>query len=582
MKIWIILLLIGVWSFAFVFANAEEISEELQLIKEITPGEMGGQLIVGSISDPKTFNIILAGETSSTDILDRMYAGLVEFDLLTQEYKPGLAKSWEHSPDYKEWTFYLRRGIRWSDGKLITADDVVFTFDVIYNPDIPNSLKDLLKVDGKNFTVTKIDDYTVKVTLPDTYGPFLYVIGIPILPKHKLEKSIADKTFNQIYNINVKPEELVVNGPFLLDKFVSGEKTVLKRNPFYWKQDIKNQRLPYLENIVFLNVPDINALMLKFQAGETDLYDVRGDRYQTIKDGEAKGNYTVYDIGPGLGTEHLWFNLNADKNPETGKPYVDPKKLKWFQQVDFRRAVSHAIDRQSIARVVYRGRAIPNYGPVSPADKRWHNPDIPKYEYNLEKAKALLDGLGFIDRNNDGIREDPEGNKISFTIISNQGNNYREKMGNIICDSLRQIGLDAQLKLLDFNTLVVKLNDSYDYEACLLGLTGSIEPVGGMNVFLSSGRMHQWYPNQKTPATPAEARIDELMNKYLKEPTYEKQREYFFEVQHILAEQQFMIYTIIPNIYVAVRNKFGNIRPTALTHNSVLWNADEIFIKRTP
>ncbi|MCX7766320.1 MAG: ABC transporter substrate-binding protein, partial [Candidatus Sumerlaeia bacterium] len=322
MKIWVIFMLLGIWTLTSGVVFANDLSEEMQLVKEITPGEVGGQLVVGSISDPKTFNIILAGETSSTDILDRMYSGLVELDLLTQEYKPGLAKAWDHSPDYKEWTFYLRRGIRWSDGKPLTAEDVVFTFDVIYNPDIPNSLKDLLKVDGKNFIVTKIDDYTVKVTLPETYGPFLYVIGVPILPKHKLEKAVAEKTFNQIYNVNVKPEELVVNGPFLLDKFVSGEKTVLKRNPFYWKQDIKNQRLPYLENIIFLNVPDINALMLKFQAGETDLYDVRGDRYQTIKEGETKGNYTVYDIGPGLGTEHLWFNLNADKNPETGKPYV--------------------------------------------------------------------------------------------------------------------------------------------------------------------------------------------------------------------------------------------------------------------
>ncbi|MCD6385263.1 ABC transporter substrate-binding protein, partial [Candidatus Sumerlaeota bacterium] len=169
-----------------------------------------------------------------------------------------------------------------------------------------------------------------------------------------------------------------------------------------------------------------------------------------------------------------------------------------------------------------------------------------------------------------------------FTIISNRENEYRAKVGTIICDSLRKIGIDARLSMIDFNTLVVRIADTYDYEACLLGLTGGIEPVGGMNVYLSSGRTHQWYPNQPKPATPAEARIDELMNKYLKEPVYEKQREYFNEVQRIMAEEQFMIYTVVPYSYVAVRNKFGNLKPTVLDHRLVLWNCEELFVRLTP
>lgn len=574
--VFILFLLLG---FAF---SAKTVVEELYVVKNIQQGKPGGEIICAALGDPKTFNIITANETSSTDILGRMYATLIEFNNLTQEFTPGLAKRWEHSDDYKEWIFHLRRGLRWSDGTPITADDVVFTFEVIYNPTIPNALKDLLQVDRKKFRVEKLDEFTIKVTLPDTYGPFIYVMsGVPIIPKHKLAKAVEEGTFNQVYNLDVNPDMLVVNGPFRLEKFLSGEKTVLQRNPFFWKVDEAGQRLPYLNRIIFLNVPDVNAMLVKFQAGETDFHGFYGDQYITLKDQEKKGNFTIYEIGPGLGTEHLWFNLNPGKNPESKKPFVDPVKLKWFQQKEFRQAVSHAINRPGIIRAVYRGRGIPIYGPISPANKRWYNPNIPKFEYNPQKAKALLDKLGYIDRDGDGIREDKEGNKISFTILSNRENKYREKIGTIIVDSLKAIGIDARLSMMDFNMLVAKLADTYEYEACLLGLTGGIEPVGGMNFYLSSGRTHEWYPSQPTPATPAEAKIDELMNKYLKEPVFEKQREYIFEVQRILAEEQFMIYTVSPYVYVAVRNKFGNIKPTVLRHR-ILWNCEEIFVKPKP
>ncbi len=576
----ILLILLGSMVFSSICAQ-EKATEDLFVVTDIKKGKKFGSIISAALGDPKTFNVITTNETSSSDILNRMYSALVEFDNNTQQYESGLAKRWEHSEDYKIWTFHLRRGVRWSDGTPLTADDVVFTFDVIYNENVPTALKSLLQVDGKYFKVEKIDAFTVKVVLPDTYGPFIAVIGAPIIPKHKLERALKEGTFTQTYNLDVKPEDMVVNGAFTLGNYVSGEKTVLKPNPYYWKVDSAGTRLPYLENIIFLNVPDTNSMLVKFQANETDFYDFFGDQYLTLKQDEKKGNYTIYDVGPSLGTNHLWFNLNPETNTETGKPFVSPKKLKWFRERDFRRAVSHAVNRPGIIRAVYRGRAVPVFGPVSPADKRWHNPDVSKFQYDPGKAKSLLDNLNYKDRDKDGIREDPQGNKISFNIITNRENQYREKIGNIITDSLREIGLDARMKMVDFNTLVVRLADSYDYEACLLGLTGGVEPVHGLNVYLSSGRTHEWYPEQETPATEAEARIDELMNKLIKEPEFEKQKEYFFEVQRILADEQFMIYTVNPIAYVAVRNTYGNVKPTALRHR-VLWNCEEIYVKRTP
>lgn len=559
--------------------SAEPVTEEGQIIEDIEIGKYGGQIVVAQPGDPKSFNIILANETSTTDIVNRMFAGIVEYDNQKQEIMPGLAKSWEHTDDHLTWTFHLRKGIRWSDGRPITADDVIFTFDVLYDPKIPNAAKDLLQVDGKRFRVEKVDDYTFKVHLANTYGPFLWAMQLPVIPKHILEPHIKDGTFNQFWNTSVDPKDMVVSGPFTLERFVSGEKTVLKRNPHYWRFDKQGNRLPYLDRVIFLNVQDMNAMLLRFQAGECDVYDsFYGDKYRLVKDDEKKGNYTVYDLGPALGTNHFWFNLNPEKSKETGKPYVDPVKLKWFQNVKFRKALAHAINRPGIIRTVYFGRAIPIWGPESPADKTWYNPNVIQYPYDLDKARKLLDEIGFVDRDNDKIREDPEGNDIAFTFISNRENNIREKTGNILMDDFRKIGTKATFKLEDFNTLVTKIQDSYDYEACLLGLTGSPEPANGLNVYLSSGRTHEWYPEQAKPATEWEARIDELMNKYLHEPEVEKRKPSFDEVQYIMSDKLPMIYTVNPIVYVAIRNNFGNLKPSIIRHRT-LWNVEQIYKK---
>ncbi len=558
---------------------AKPVTEEGYVVEDIEIGKYGGQIVLAQPGDPKSFNIILANETSTTDIVNRMFAGIVEYDNEKQEIIPGLAKSWEHSDDYLTWTFHLRKGIRWSDGHPITTDDVLFTFDVIYDPKIPNAAKDLLQVDGKRFRVEKVDNYTFKVHLPNTYGPLLWAMQLPVIPKHILEPRIKDGTFNQYWNTSVDPKNMVVSGPFTLEKYVSGEKTVLKRNPHYWRFDKKGNRLPYLDRVIFLNVPDMNAMLLKFQAGECDVYDpFYGDKYRMVMDDEKEGNYTVYELGPAFGTAHFWFNLNPEINKETGKPIVNPAKLKWFQNVKFRKAIAHAINRPGIIRTVYFGRAIPIWGPVSPANKHWYNSSVIRYPYELDKARKLLDEICLVDRDNDGIREDAEGNDVGFRFISNRENNIREKIGNILSHDFKKIGLKAIFKLEDFNTLVTKLQDSYDYEACLLGLTGSPEPSSGMNFYLSSGRTHEWYPNQEKPATEWEARIDELVNMYLHEPEVNKRKPYFDEIQHIMSDKLPMIYTVNPIVYVAIRNNFGNLKPAAIRHRT-LWNVEEIYKK---
>ncbi|MBK7495504.1 MAG: hypothetical protein IPI28_08945 [Candidatus Omnitrophica bacterium] len=161
--------------------------------------------------------------------------------------------------------------------------------------------------------------------------------------------------------------------------------------------------------------------------------------------------------------------------PRPISPSFHPIASAWFTHVEFRKAISHCINREE-SSVMFSGASGGDLWPDIATNTEWYNPDIPKFEYDLDAARRILDSLQFIDRNGDGIREDPQGNPIEFTFITNRENGIRERMGNIIQESFKEAGLNGRMKLVDFNTLVTAIADSFDYEACLLGLTGSDYP----------------------------------------------------------------------------------------------------------
>lgn len=558
-----------------------QIPEDADIVKNIEIGKYGGNLIMATISLPKTFNPIISSETSSMDILSRMFDALVGRDNVTQQLQPALAKRWKRSDDGLVWTFYLRQGVQWSDGEPFTADDVVFTYnDVIYNPDVINDYSVVLRIDGKPFKVEKVDDYTVKVTLPEIYAPFLEMFGgVPLIPKHKLAESIKSKTFDSVWSVNQNPREIIGTGPFTMDKYEPDVKVVLKKNPYYWRVDSQKNRLPYLDRVIFLDVSDTETMTLKFQNGESDVLDpVYPASYMRLKQDERKKNYTIYDLGPELGQSFVWFNLNEGINKKTGKPYLNPTKLNWFKNLKFRKAIAYSIDKKGIIDTVLSGRGIPQYSILSPSNKLWYTDNVVKYKHSLEKARALLDEIGFEDKNGDGIREDEKGNPIKFSLMSNKGNVNREKTGVILRSSFKEIGIDMALDMVDFNSLIDRLDNTFDYEACYIGFTGDIEPVGMVNLLSSSGKNHMWWPLQDKPHYKWEAKIDELINSNLKTYNSGERKKYFDEIQYIISDQLPLIHLVISNGYVGVSNKFGNVKPTVLLHHT-LWNVDEIYVK---
>jgi len=539
----------------------------------------GGMFISSTTSDPKSFNDILAKETSTTLVTGHIFEGLTKTNAFTVKVEPHLAKHWEVSADGLTWTFFLRKEVLWSDGQPFTADDVVFTYnDLIYNPDIPSSSRDIFSVDGQIFQVEKIDDFTVQFTLPVKFAPFLRGLSQAILPKHKLKKFVDEGKFNFTWGIDTEPKEIVGTGPFRLVKYEPGQRLIFEKNPHYWKRSKEGDRLPYIDKIVYVIVQSTDVQLLKFIEGTLDVFGLRGMDYPFVKPLEQKKNFTIYNLGPDTGSQFLFFNQNRGDHPKTGEPFVAAHKLAWFTDLQFRKAVAHAIDKQKLIEIVKNGFGYPQFSSMGPAAGFFHNPDVIKFDYDLKKAKEILEEAGYKDRNGDGIIDDKEGNSIKFNLFTNAGNTERIDIAAIIRYDLEKLGMEINFQSLEFNTLVGKLTSTFDWDAIVLGLTGGIEPHFGKNVWSSDGGLHMWYPRQKKPATKWEKRIDQIFSQGVQELDEDKRKVLYDEYQLIVSQQLPLIYTVLSARLTAVRNKFGNLQPT--NYGGVLHNLEEIYIKK--
>ncbi|MDR7465532.1 MAG: ABC transporter substrate-binding protein [Armatimonadota bacterium] len=519
------------------------------------PGRYGGTFVVSSISDPRTFNPIVSQETSSPTGL--LFEGLVETNRSTAEVEPALAESWTVSQDGRTWRFKLRQGVRWTDGRPLSADDVVFTFDAAFTPGVQSSLPDVLTIAGKRIGYRKIDAATVEFRTEQPFGPFLRTIGVGIVPKHKLEAALRQggAEFNKTWGINTDPRELVGTGPFVLHAYLPGQRVLFVRNARYWKVDRRGQRLPYLARVVIEIVASTDAARLRFQARETDYYAALPREYAEFRARQQAENFTIFDGPPTFGGDFLIFNQNPAG--------VRPPKLTWFQNVRFRQAVSHAIDRETIIRQVYAGRATPRYGPESPANKAFYNPNVRKYPYDLARAEALLREAGFA-KGSDGLLRDSAGNVVEFALATNAGNKDREAIMNLVRQDLARLGMRVTPAPEAFNTLVGKLVGTYNWEAMILGLTGTLDPHNGQNVWKSSGSLHAWWPKQEKPATDWEAELDRLFDQAATTVDERKRRQLYNRYQEIVAEYVPMIYFATPLTQPAFRNTLGNFSPAPL------------------
>ena len=542
---------------------------------QLVCGKPGGKLILSTTSDPKSFNPVVAQETSTTGITGYIFEGLTRTHPLSLEVIPSLAQNWE-TEDGKEWTFYLRKDVCWSDGVKFTADDVVFTFEkLIYNPDIPAPARDIFTIEDKQIEVIKVDDYTVKFKLPFTFAPFLRAINTEILPRHKYAALVEQNKFTFSMGLDSKPEDIVGTGAFRLKEYLPGERVVLERNPFYWKKDSRGNQLPYLKEIMFVIVPNSDTALLKFIEREIDYYGLQPRDLSILGPQQKNGNFTIYNAGPAFGSSFLVFNQNPKVNARTKKPFVKPYKLEWFKNRKFRQAVSYAINREKIIEVVMNKLGMPQFSPVSPANTFFYYDEVAKYPYDPEKAKAILSGLGFKDRDADGVLEDNNGNRLEINFFT-PDNPQRVKIASLIKKDLETIGVKINFLPLDFNNLVNKLMATYDWEMILIALTGGIEPYFGKNVWSYKGTLHMWNPSGE-PIAEFEQEIEDIFNASGKTLDEEKRKKLFARWQEIVTEELPMIYTVVPYSIYAVRDRFGNLYPTV--YGGAFSEIEHVFIR---
>ena len=543
-------------------------------------GKFGGELILSTIGEgPKTFNACNSKDATSSSMAGMLYDGLVTTEPRTGEVIPLLAKDFEVIGN--DYIVHLRHGVKWSDGKPITADDVMYTYQEIIFKGLGNpSSMENMKVEGKLPSIEKIDDYTVKFTTPKPFAPFLRQLSNPIVPKHYF-KPYSDKgesEFNAFLSPNTPPEEIVSNGAFKLKEYVAAQRVVFVRNPDYYKINTKNERLPYLDKVVYMIVGDTNNEILKFEAGELDLLSIRGENVARYKLREPDSDYKIYNLGPDTGTLFLLFNLNNRKDSD-GKWYVNPIKQKWFSNRDFRAAVDWAVDRKNMVQNIAKGVAKPLFTAES-LNSIYLNKYIKGHPKDKKVAEDSLKKAGFYNKN--GILYDSDGNRVEFDLYTNAGVLEREALGVMIKQDLEDLGMKVNFKPIEFNTLVNKLSNTNDWDMAIMGLTGSpLEPNDGKNVWKSTGPLHLF--NQRPQNYKVDDRLewekelDEIFELGAQKLTFEERKPIYDRYQTIIYNQKPIIYLYSPIRIAAIRKKLKNVFPTPLS--GLVYNLDELYIE---
>jgi peptide/nickel transport system substrate-binding protein len=555
-------------------SSGEEVQESTNV-----SGRYGGHLIIGQRAEPKTLNPVIATDAISREVTGRMMADLIDINRASQQTEPALAKSWKMSPDGRVFTLALRKGIRFSDGHPFDADDVVFSFAVYMDAKIDSPQRDLLIIDGKPIVVTKLDQYTVRFTLPRPYAAAERLFdGLAILPRHLLEKPYREGRFAQTWSLNVPASEIAGLGPFRLEQYMPGQRIVLERNPYYWKIDRDHQRLPYLDELVFIFVGTEDAQIMRFEAGETDIISrLSAENYKLLSRDQGRTGLQLVDKGPSLEYNFLLFNLNDLRQKKVGEI---TRKQEWFRDTRFRQAVSAALDRDSVVRLVYGSRGTALWGNVGPGNKLWVNQNIPHPKRSLETAQQLLKSAGF-NWSNSGQLLDPSGKAVEFSIITSSSNTQRMKIATLIQDDLSHLGMQVHVVAMDFRAMLDRVFQSFDYEAAIMALGGGdADPNPEMNVWLSNGSSHLWQLGETEPATSWEREIDRLMQEQMVTLDYGKRKQLYDRVQEVISENVPFVFLAAPNILAGADARVGNFRPAVLDPYT-LWNADELYVRNT-
>jgi peptide/nickel transport system substrate-binding protein len=510
----------------------------------------GGELRACLRAEPKTLHPALVADEASETIRYLTGGVLIRVNRLTQALEPELARSWDVRDGGRTIRFQLREGLRFSDGTPFTAEDVAFTFRSLLSPEMHSPAADSFRS----------SEGSVKTAVQGSAGVTL-TFPAPVAGLERLFDQVA------ILSAQSRLKERAVLGPFAIAEYKPGSYILLRRNPNYWKKDSAGRQLPYLDAIRLEIQQNREIELLRFQRGQLDLISsLEPEHFDRL----AAASSSVKDAGPSLGAEVMWFN-------QVVRAPIPDYKRAWFRSRGFRNALSAAINREDLCRVVYRGHARPGVGPFSAANRFWFNAKLKPRPYDPSAALRALAAEGFQRKGESLI--DRNGHPVEFSVITNAGNRERERMAAMIQQDLSKLGIRLNIVTLDFPSLIERISRTFQYEACLLGMVNvDLDPNAQMNVWLSSSPQHQWNPEQAAPATPWEAEIDKLMRTQASTLDPKVRKASFDRVQEIVSQEEPFLYLLNKDALVAVSPALRSVKPSAL-RPELFWNAEWLSLE---
>ncbi len=499
------------------------------------PPQAGGTLIDATVGEPSGLIAMTAGESAASAIASNIFNSLLKYDKnldLTGE----LAQSWEVSSDKKTITFHLKPNLKWADGKNLTSDDVLFTWQKVTDDNTRTPY-------GADYKLVKIaetpDANTFRVTYEAPFAPALSTwASLHILPKHLLK--------DQDINTTSFKRNPVGSHYYKLESWKNGQHLKLTRNPNATQGQAK------IDHLITRIIPDKASQFLELSADNIDMMGLSPIQYSRVLPARPQlNNYLGQYKELGSGYTYMGFNL----------------KRKPFDDLRVRQAINYAIDKQEIIDGVLLGLGEPVSSPYK-FGTRWNNPALKPYPYDPEKAKSLLKDAGYADTDGDGILE-KDGKPFTFEILSNQ-NKEREMTAVLIQRRLKEVGIEVNIRVLEWASFLGRFIEPREFDAVILGWSLGLDP-DQYNIWHSS----QQAPKQFNFIGYSNPKVDKLLEAGRLEFNIEKRQNIYHRFAKLLLEDSPVVYLSAGYGLTAVHKRVQGIDkpapPAGIGHNTHEW-----------
>lgn len=526
--LYIFLLLISACKKDEAAVSGENTGQDNKSIVDFT--DYGDALSTGEIAEPISLIPAMAADSASHNVTQYIYNGLLKYNK-DLELVGDLAESWEMSDNNTVITFYLKKGVKWHDGVEFSADDVKFTYEFMISDDTPTVYdSDFRTIES----VEVVDRYTVKVKYKEAYATSLGSWGIWMMPSHALKGKPSRSPLQR------KP---IGTGPYKLESWTAGKSVILTSFHDYF------EGRPKIEKIFIRVIPNQVTQYLELLNGSIDIMsmtpkqealDTKVEKYQN--------NYNTYSY---LDFSYTYIGYNLRRAPYNNKL--------------IRQALTYAVNKQSIIDGILYGKGYVAEGPYQP-NSIWYNKNLVPKSYNIEKAKALLAEAGLKDSDGDGILE-YNGKKFTIELMTNQGNDVRAKIAEIVQQSWAQVGVEVHIRPLEWATMLSATRKG-DFDAVILGWSTPLDPdqydIWATERCKDNGQNYICFSNEE---------VDKLLTEARKEFNVEKRKSYYDRVQEILSDEQPYTFLYFPYTNIALSKRFENVKAekAGITYNFIEW-----------